>query len=73
MLTIACIDMGYSCGARISGSNVDELVEACKIHARDLHDMSEDEINSPERQERWRAAIKQVSRPASIRTPRTVE
>ena len=73
MLTIECTDMGYSCGSSISGSNVDELVEACKVHARDLHHLSEDEINAPERQERWRAAIKQVSRPAAIRTPRTVE
>ena len=73
MLTIECTDMGYSCGEKISGSNLDELVEACKIHARDIHNMSEDEINSPELHERWRAAVRQVSRPPALRTPRTVE
>ena len=72
MLTITCKDMGYTCGDSVSGSNLDEILEACKDHARNHHGMTDEEVNSPERIEQWRGAIKQASRPGAIRTPRTV-
>ncbi len=72
MLTIECIDMGYSCGESVPGSSLSEIVEACKLHAKIKHGMSEEEVNSPERLEIWRGAIKQASRPGALRTPRIV-
>jgi len=72
LLTIECVDMGYSCGASVSGSSLSEIVEAGKPHAKVSHGMCDEEFNSPERLEIWRGAIKQASRPGALRTPRIV-
>ena len=62
--------MGYGCGAVVTGETLDELVSATRRHAIDLHGYTEEEIDSENKVEEWKGAIKQSSRPGGLRTPR---
>lgn len=65
--------MGYDCGSTVEGNNLDELIESAKKHSLELHDYTEEEINSPEVLEVLMGAIKQSSRPVELRTQRLEE
>ena len=41
-----------------------------KHHAAEFHDMTKEELDSPDNNEAWKGAIRQASRPDAIRTPR---
>jgi predicted small metal-binding protein len=69
-MTITCADMGYSCGYEITGDSMDQILSGVKHHAVEFHDHSQDEIESSDKLEQWKGAIRQSSRPGAIRTPR---
>jgi predicted small metal-binding protein len=69
-MTITCADMGYSCGYAVTGDSMDQILSGVNSHALEYHDWTEEEIESADKMEAWKGAIRQSSRPDAIRTPR---
>lgn len=69
-MTITCADMGYSCGYEITGDSLDQILGGVKNHAYEFHGYAEDELDSPEKLEAWKGAIRQSARPGVTRVPR---
>ena len=69
-MTITCADMGYTCGFEITGNSMDQILSGVKHHALEFHDWTQEELDTPEKMEGWKGAIRQTARPGGIRTPR---
>ena len=68
-MTITCASMGYSCGFGITGDSLDQILSGVKHHSREYHGYSAEEVESEDKLEAWKGAIRQASRPGATRTP----
>jgi len=69
-MTIACADMGYSCGYEVTGEDLDQILSGVKHHSLEFHGYTEKELEEADAVEQWKGAIRQASRPGASRTPR---
>ena len=67
-VTISCLDLGHTCPHEVSGESFADILRNIQRHAMEEHGASKALVNSPERIDLWKAAIRQSARPRAIRT-----
>jgi len=56
---ISCRDAGKDCDFSASADTKEELLEKCKKHGMENHDMTEEDFKNPELMEKMNSAIKE--------------
>ena len=58
-LKLACQDLGTTCPFVAHGETMEELTVNAGKHAKDVHGYTDEQLNTPEMQEKIKAAIKE--------------
>jgi predicted small metal-binding protein len=67
-ITLSCLDLGTVCDHKVSGDSIAQIVADMCRHAITVHGRTEEFMHRPETQQMLRAAVRQSTRPAHLRT-----
>lgn len=59
-LLIFCRDVGHDCPFEARGETMEEVLVQVAKHAKEVHGLTDEQLNDPELMEKIKAAIKQT-------------
>ena len=59
-LLIVCRDVGHDCPFEARGGTMEEVLAQVAKHAKEVHGLTDEQLNDPELMEKIKAAIKQT-------------
>ena len=58
--TLACRDLGSDCPYVARGETMEELLADAAKHGKEVHGMTDEQLNDPKTIDQWKALIKQT-------------
>ena len=56
--TVACRGLGSNCDFVLRGETVDELITGMEKHGKEVHNMTDEQVKSPQMTEKLKSIIK---------------